>query len=161
MRLQPLVEAGEVVFAGSDKVRQFVQLGQPNGGLYVGHLEVVADLHEEVTVVVGLLQAGDLPLEAVAAGSLGGAVVIALAVTAPVAHAAGETGQAWIAGEHRASLAGGHVVSRVEAEGRHVAKGAHHPPVVGGSQRVADVLNDVETVGAGEIHHRLHLDWIA
>ncbi len=49
----------------------------------------------------------------------------------------------------------------IEAEGRHIAEGAEHLIVVGGAERLAGVLDDIELVFAGEGHQRPHIDRVA
>ena len=42
--LEPIVQALPVVAAGIDKAREFLELGNANSGLHVGHFEVVANM---------------------------------------------------------------------------------------------------------------------
>ena len=67
---------------------QLFQLRQPDGGLHVGHLQVVADVGVDVFVIVAAGQLAQLPLEALAAGIVFAG--FAPAVAAPVAEGLGQ-----------------------------------------------------------------------
>ncbi len=50
--LEKLVKFLEVGFPLADETLQLAQLGQPNGSLHVGHLQVVADMAVNIFVIV-------------------------------------------------------------------------------------------------------------
>src|ERR1035437_3921007 len=64
IRQQTLVEALEIPAAGLDESVELLRLGQPDGGLQVRHLQVVADVGVDVLVIVAVRQFAGLPLEA-------------------------------------------------------------------------------------------------
>ena len=84
---EALVEAAEVGFAGGGEFVELVELGEPDRGLHVGDLQVVADVRVDVLVVVAARQLAELLVEALAAGVL--FARLAPAVAAPVAERLG------------------------------------------------------------------------
>src|SRR5687767_8655805 len=51
-----------------DESREFLQLGDADGGLHIGRLQVVADVRVDVLVIVPVRQMTKLPVESLAAG---------------------------------------------------------------------------------------------
>ena len=137
-------EVGEVFLAAFDEVGEFGDLGDAEGGLHVGGLEVVADVRVGVLVVVAAGEGAELPVEALAAGVVDAG--LAPAVAAPVAEAVDEDLEGWLVGEDGTALAHGDVVGGVEADGGDVAEGADLLALEGGSEGVAAVFDEPEVV---------------
>ena len=120
---KPLAKDIPVVFAGVDELRQSLELHPPDGGLGIERLEVEAQVAVSVLVVVALRQLSELPFEALVAGVVDAARTPTVA--APVAEAFGDHLELLSAHDvHRAALAHGEVMGRVEALGADVAPGA-------------------------------------
>src|SRR4029079_5293144 len=100
-----------------------------------------AEVAVDVLVIVAGRQAPELPLEALAAG-----VVLAgraPAVSAPVAERLENGHQLRRSGQHRAALAGRHVVRGIERQRCQVAEGPRQLAVVEAAGRRAVVTCDV------------------
>ena len=82
MPVEPREQMGEVALARLDEALDLGQLRQPQGGLHVGGLQVVADVAVDVLVVVAGRKVAELPLEALVAGVV--LARLAVAVPAPV-----------------------------------------------------------------------------
>ena len=156
---KPFVKKGEVAPAGFDESRHLVQLRQPDRRLHVGDLQVVADVRIGVLVVVAERQLADLPTESLSTGI--GLSWIAPAIAAPVAVGVDQHLEQPSVLEHAPALAHGHVVSRVEADGRQVAERPDRPALVSRPQRVAAVLDQPELVALCKGGHGIQVEWIA
>src|ERR1035441_3374042 len=89
--LQAGGQRGVVAFSGGYELIDLAQLGHPNGGLHIGHLEVVADVRIDVFVIVTEGKRAELLGEAFAAGVVFAAGAVAIA--SPIAKAAGDAGE--------------------------------------------------------------------
>ena len=163
LELDELLQVGErgaeiipVVHARLDEGGQFLQLLTADGRLRVERLQVVAQVRVDVFVVVALRQLAELPAEAFVTG-----VVLAAgapAVAAPVPEAFRQHLEFHVPDNvHRAALAHGEVMRRVETLRGQVAERARELAVVAAAERVAVVLNQPEVVpfakfqGGGEV----------
>ena len=155
--LQARIQLLEVSLSRGGEIRQFLQLRQTERRLRVGQLQVVANLGEEVAMVVVTRNAGHLPLETATAFSIWRILVSTPAIPAPVAHAAGYARQAGVAGEHRSALPERDVVRRIETERSHFSERAQHLTIKGGTERVAHVLNHNQIVLAHYRHDSVHV----
>ncbi|OQA63195.1 MAG: hypothetical protein BWY39_01163 [Spirochaetes bacterium ADurb.Bin269] len=112
-------------------------------------------------MVVRLAQAGDLPIETLTTFAVALALVVAPAVATPIADGVRDVVQFLVIRAHRAALAGGDVVRRIEAKGGEMAERAATLAIVAAAERVAGILDHVEVVRLREVHHAIHLHRIA
>ena len=149
----------EVRPARRDEARQPLQLRHANRRLHVGRLEIVAQLGIGVLVIVAMRQVAQLPVEPLAAR-----VVLARfapAVASPVPHRLGDPLERGRGRQHTAALAHGDVVRGIKAHGRQLAEGSYRLAVVGGAERVAAVLDQVEIMFAAERRHGAKIERVA
>ena len=62
------MEALPVVATGINEAREFLQLGDTDSSLHVGHFEVVTKMRIDILVVGAIGQFAQLPVESAAAG---------------------------------------------------------------------------------------------
>src|SRR5438552_4856689 len=137
--LHVVAHGAPVLASRHDEARQLLELLASDRRLEVERLEVVADMGVGVLVVEPERQGAELIAKALAAG-----VVLAWfapAVAAPVAEGAGDPVHLSARGEHRATLARRHLVSRIEGEGRKIAERSHGLSIDPRTERVAAVLH--------------------
>ncbi len=157
--LEALLQKGKVVLARLDESRRLVQLSKTAGGLHVSDLEVVPQMAVGVLVVVALGQVAEFPAEAFTAGVV--SARRAEAVPPPVTKTLRNRLEFVAVGEDGTAFAHGDVVSRVEAQRRDVAEGAHHLAAVGAAQGVAAVLHQPELVFLAQVGHHVQIERVA
>ena len=156
---EPVVQALPVTPASSHEPVELVELGDADGSLHVGGLEVVAKVAVRVLVVVAAGEFTQLPVEALAAR-----VVVARgapAVAAPVPETLDDLAHRLLPSEHGAALAHGDVVGRIEARRGEVAKGADGLAVPSRADGVAGVLDHPEIVLIRQFHHDVEVEGVA
>ncbi len=159
VRGERLAQEGVVSAPRRDERRQPVELGEADGGLHVGRLQVVANVRVNVLVVGAVRQRSVLAGEALAAGVLGPR--LAPAVTAPVAERLDELLQRRPVRQHRATLTEGDLMGGIERERRQVAERPDLPAVPGRAERVAAVLDQPQTVALAERRDGIEVERIA
>jgi glucose-1-phosphate cytidylyltransferase len=147
-RLERCFQVGEVLLAAGDEVRQLGDLGDAEGGLHVGGLEVVADVGVGVFVVVAAGEGAELPVKTLAAGVVDAG--LAPAVASPVAPGIDKDLEGGLVGEDGSAFTHGDVVGGIEGDGGDVAEGADVAAAPGAAEGVATVFNQPQIVGAAE-----------
>src|SRR5207237_7647719 len=112
-----------------------------------------------ILVVVAERQIAQLPFE-----SLSTSIVDAgraIAVAAPIADALDGAVEVVVVGQHRAALAHGHVVGRIEAERGQVAEGSSLAGAPARARGVAVVLDEPEVVLLAKGADRVEIEGIA
>lgn len=161
--LQAVLEIVEVVTAALDEAREFLELGAADSGLHVRDVQVQAKVRIDVFVIVAFRQLAVLAVEAMAA------VIILTggtdAITAPVAHRAGDLIEQRVARVDSAALSHRHVMWRVEAGRAEVTDTARELLLaidrVEGAKRIAVVLDEPEVMLVTEILDSLEVKRIA
>ena len=138
--------------AALDKAGELFQLFAADGGLHIGHFQVIAKVAVNVLVVIACGQFAILTVKAVAAEVI--MAGRADAVAAPVAVALDQAVQQRAVCIHAAALAHRHVVRRVEAGGADIAPGSGKAGFavdgVLGAQGIAVILHQPEVMGIAE-----------
>jgi len=88
------------------------------------------------------------------------AAIVAPAVAAPVANRVGDVMEPRVVRADGTPLTSGDVVGWIETEGGQMPKGTTRLAIIDTAQRVAGVLDHVETVRGSKRHHRIHLNRI-
>lgn len=157
--VQPRSQPRPVVPPGGTELVYFPELVEAERGLQIRRLQVVADVGENVLVVVALRQGAHLLLEPLEA-----AVVLAgltPAVPSPVPQRLHDAGEHHVVGQHTAALAHGDVVGRVEALGGQIPEGARQPAPVGAAEGIAVVLDEEQPAVAGDLGDLLDGEGVA
>jgi len=153
------MEIPEILPAPVDEAIQLLQLTKAHGSLHVGELEVVAEMAVGVFVVITMRQVAQLPIETLMAGVVD--PWFAPAVPSPIPEGFYDLFEPGILGQHGAALAHGQVVCGVEAHRGQVAEGSHLATLVFGTDRVAAILDDPESVPLCQGHDGFQVERVA
>src|SRR3989304_836100 len=112
-------------------------------------------------MIVRLIAAVDLPIEAMAAFAVWWIVVAAKAISAPVTHHARQTRQTAAVGVDGAAFTQRDMMRRIKAQRAQMSEGAAHLAVIGAAQRIAGIFDYEQIVPLRKLDHLIHLDRIA
>src|SRR5688572_22354578 len=142
-----------------DESRELLQLGDADGGLHIGRLQIVADVRVDVLVIVPVRQITKVPVESLATGVFLSGITPAIA--SPVTERFDDGLHLRRVREHTPALAHRDMVRWVEAHGGEIAEAADVLPAIGRSECVAAVLCEPEIVTFGERGDRVDVEWVA